>query len=133
MIKLFAFFRRWGVSILLMLAIVAFSSIPSKEMPYFSWADLIVKKGGHMLGYGLLALSYSYGLRGNNKQWWLSWLLAVLFAITDEIHQSSVPGRHSSIVDVCIDSIGAGLALLIKYVLYIPNLRSQKSLLLKDE
>lgn len=101
---------------MMMLVIFAFSSIPSKEMPNFSWADLIVKKGGHMLGYGVLALSYSYGLKGDQKQWWLSWLLAVLFSMTDEYHQSFVPGRHPSIVDVGIDSIGAGLALSIKYI-----------------
>jgi len=100
-----------------MLVIFAFSSIPSKEMPNFSWADLIVKKGGHMLGYGLLALSYAYGLRWDKKRWWLPWLLAILFAITDEIHQSFVPGRHPSILDVGIDGTGAGLALLITYIL----------------
>jgi len=70
-----------------------------------------------MLGYGLLALSYSYGLRWDRKRWWLPCLLAILFSITDEFHQSFVSGRHPSIVDVGIDSIGAGLALLLKYTL----------------
>jgi len=106
----------------MMIVIFAFSSIPSNEMPDFSWADLVVKKGGHVLGYGLLALSYFYGLREDNKRWWLPWLLAILFAITDEFHQSFVPGRHPSPVDVGIDSIGSGLALLVMYVLVKPSL-----------
>ena len=105
----------------MMLVIFAFSSIPSKMMPKFPWDDLIVKKGGHMLGYGLLALSYSYGLRWDKKRLCLAWLLAILFAITDEFHQSFVPGRNPSIVDVGIDSTGAGLALFILYILLKPN------------
>ena len=116
--------RKWGPSLFVMLVIFAFSSIPSKEMPNFSWADLIVKKGGHMLGYALLALSYAYGFRSDQKRWWLPWLLAILFSITDEFHQSFVPGRHPSVVDVGIDSTGAGLALLVVYGWLKPNLKT---------
>jgi VanZ family protein len=39
---------------------------------------------------------------------WLAWLLAVLYAATDELHQSLVPGRHPSPVDVLLfDNVGA--------------------------
>ena len=112
MVHIITFIRRWGPSIAMMLAIFVFSSLPSNKLPSFSGADVIVKKGGHMLGYGLLALSYSYGSGRDKKRWFLPWLLAVLYAITDEFHQSFVSGRHPSPVDVGIDGIGAGLALL---------------------
>jgi VanZ family protein len=38
--------------------------------------------------------------------------MAVLFALSDEFHQSFVRGRHSALRDVGIDSLGALLALL---------------------
>jgi VanZ family protein len=104
--------HRWLPALALMALIFAFSSIPSKEMPIFGFWDTIVKKGGHMLGYGLLALAYWYGLRFEKQRWWLALLLAVIYALTDEFHQSFVPGRNPSWVDAIIfDGGGAALAL----------------------
>ena len=51
-------------------------------------------------------------LRFDKRGWWLSLLLAALYAITDEFHQSFVPGRHSSWVDVLVfDGGGEVIAL----------------------
>ncbi|HEX7567921.1 MAG TPA: VanZ family protein [Anaerolineaceae bacterium] len=103
---------RWFPAIALMVVIFGFSSIPSQEMPSFGPWDLVVKKGSHMLGYGLLALAYWYDLRFDKRRWWLALLLAVLYAITDEFHQSFVPGRHPSWVDALVfDGGGAAIAL----------------------
>ena len=66
MSKVTSFLRRWGPALLMMAVIFAFSSTPSNKLPNFNWADLIVKKGGHALGYGLLALPYLHGLKGND-------------------------------------------------------------------
>ena len=43
-----------------------------------------------------------------------AWALAVavLYAITDELHQGFVAGRHASPVDVGIDATGALLAIV---------------------
>ena len=95
----------------MIVAIFAFSSIPQKEMPMFGGWDTIVKKGGHAFGYGLLALSFWRGFEWKKRLFWLPFLMAVLYACTDEFHQSFVPGRHSSPVDVGIDAIGASLLL----------------------
>jgi VanZ family protein len=85
-------------------------------MPNFGPTDLFVKKGGHMLGYGLLALAYWYGLRFEKRSWWLALLLAVVYAFSDEFHQSFVPGRHPSWVDaLVIDGSGASIALALVY------------------
>ncbi len=128
MFKFMVFLKRWGPAIVMMLAIFTFSATPSSELPSFAWADLIVKKGGHMIGYALLTLAYAYGLGWDRKRWWLPWLLAVMFAATDEFHQSFVPGRHPSPVDVGIDATGGGLGLLAWYGLIKPAGR-RKSLL----
>lgn len=66
-----------------------------------------------MLGYGLLALSCwrGLGLKPGNRA--AAWMMAFAYAITDEIHQSLVPGRHPSAWDVLIfDGLGALIALL---------------------
>ncbi len=92
----------------MMLAIFGFSSIPSSEMPNFGSSDLVVKKGGHVLGYGLLAVAYWAGLRFDKRRWWLALLFALIYAASDEYHQAFVPGRHPSWVDaLVIDGSGA--------------------------
>ena len=118
MSKVTSFLRRWGPALLMMAVIFAFSSTPSNKLPNFNWADLIVKKGGHALGYGLLALPYLHGLKGNDhgdrSRWfYIAWVMAVLYSATDEFHQSFVPGRHPALTDVVIDAIGAALMLLL--------------------
>lgn len=118
MSKITPFLRRWGLALLMMATIFSFSSIPSTEMPNFGLIDYLVKKSGHALGYGLLALSYLHGLKGDGRHVysrWLSlaWVLAVLFSATDEFHQSFVPGRHPAATDVLIDSLGAAVALFL--------------------
>lgn len=97
-----------------MLAIFVFSSQPSENLPDFNRADKIIKKGGHMLGYGLLALSYWHALGWDVKKRPLVWLFTVFYAITDEFHQSFVPGRNASVGDVLIfDNLGALISLWI--------------------
>jgi VanZ family protein len=108
-------FLRWFPAILIMAAIFLFSAQPSNELPNFQSWDAVVKKGGHMIGYGLLAVSYLYARHGQSgKSSVLAWLFAMLYALTDEYHQSFVAGRHSSIWDVLIfDNIGALIALYL--------------------
>ena len=67
-----------------------------------------------MLGYGLLALAYWRGLDLARGKEWLAWGLAICYAITDEIHQAFVPGRHPSAVDILLfDNLGAILGLIL--------------------
>jgi VanZ family protein len=103
---------RWLPAIALMIVIFLFSSRPSNELPNFGAWDYFVKKSAHAAGYGLLALSYLHALPKRN--YWLAWLLALLYSATDEFHQSFVPGRRPSIADVLVfDNFGALAALFI--------------------
>jgi len=105
-------FWKWIPALLMMGIIFWFSAHASADLPNFDWADAIVKKSGHVIGYALLAFSYWYALGMDKKKRWLAWLLAILYALTDEYHQSYVSGRHPSIWDVIIfDDLGALLSL----------------------
>lgn len=104
---------RWLPAILIMGAIFFFSSRSSAELPNFDVFDYFIKKTGHVIGYGLLAFSYHYAFdRRDRKSFYVAWLMAILYAFTDEYHQSFVGGRHPSFWDVMIfDNLGASLML----------------------
>ena len=105
-------FWNWIPALVTMMIIFWFSSRPADELPVFRWADTIIKKSGHMIGYAFLAHGYGYALGRDKNKRWLAWLLAILYALTDEFHQAFVSGRHPSIWDVIIfDNLGASLAL----------------------
>jgi VanZ family protein len=111
-------FLRWFPALMMMMGIFLISAQSASALPNFGGADGFVKKSGHVIGYAILASLYWRALtfRGNNR--WVAWLLAILYAITDEFHQSFVAGRHPSIWDVMIfDNLGAltSLWLLDRY------------------
>lgn len=79
------------------------------------WLDVVLKKGAHAALFGVLALLYLGVLQGDGppslRDRWLAFGLTVLYALSDEFHQSFVPGRTPSLRDVLIDGAGAALAL----------------------
>jgi len=107
---------RWLPALIMMGLIFMFSSLPTSRVPYFGQWDLLIKKGGHALGFGMLGLAYAYALPSRlsrGQRWVLSLLMVVLFALSDEFHQSFVEGRNSSPVDVLIDTAGAMIMLTL--------------------
>lgn len=110
-----------------MFVIFLLSSQPAETLPNLGWADSFFKKGGHMLGYGLLALTYWHGFGWDMRKRSFAWLLVVLYAATDEYHQSFVPGRHPSVWDVLVfDSLGAMFSLWVATV-YLKQKRPEES------
>jgi VanZ family protein len=104
---------RWLPAALMMLAIFLYSAGQALDMPQ-SGLRLLVNKSGHVIGYAMLALSYWRAFNFNTNKRWAAWLLAVLYAMTDEFHQSFVPGRYSSLFDVLVyDNLGACFAMLL--------------------
>ncbi|MGR3275844.1 VanZ family protein [Acaryochloris marina NIES-2412] len=77
--------------------------------------NFIVRKGAHLTEYAILTtLCFTMGTLEFQQPWKSVLPFAVLgsaiFAVTDEIHQSFVPNRGASPVDVLIDITGALLA-----------------------
>jgi VanZ family protein len=114
-----AWIRQWGPAVLLMSLIFIASATPGSDLPKFGHLDLIVKKGGHMTGYALLACAYLHALDRRRNATRIHVLsaafLALLYAASDEFHQRFTPGRTPSVHDVLVDLSGAaiGLAVLI--------------------
>ena len=76
----------------------------------------MIRKIGHMAVFGILARLLARGFTGSTLWSWkrtfyASLFLAFLYAGSDEYHQSFVPGRHASIIDMGIDTVGAWVAL----------------------
>jgi VanZ family protein len=123
----------WGPVVAAMLIMFIASAQPKYALPldsepvrvYFSgimpvfpglW-EVLVKKSAHVIAYGILALLLMRGV--------LEWRLllkrpiatgyaaslavagTVGYALIDEFHQSFVPGRHASGLDIGLDFIGA--------------------------
>jgi VanZ family protein len=99
----------------LIYALSAQPSLPEAPGPLI---DFILKKGAHMAGYAaLMALVWralAYGSRaarwGQSASLVIAWTVTVLYAISDEVHQTFVPGRSGRPRDVLIDACGALLA-----------------------
>ncbi len=77
--------------------------------------NFIVRKGAHLTEYAILTtLCFTMGTWGFQQPWKFVLPFAVLgsaiFAVTDEIHQSFVPNRGASPIDVMIDITGALIA-----------------------
>ena len=107
---------RWLPALIMMGLIFMFSSMPSGRLPSFGEWDLLIKKGGHAFGFGMLGLAYAYALPprlSRGQRWLISLLMVILFALSDEFHQSFVEGRNSSLVDVVIDTSGAIITLTL--------------------
>ena len=78
--------------------------------------QFITRKSAHFIGYMILGILAS-GLilyYGNiNKKYLLAFLICVIYAISDEIHQLFVPGRSGQVRDVLIDSAGSLLGIIL--------------------
>ncbi len=109
--------RRWLPPLGWMGLIFFLSAQPDLPQAPDPWLELLLKKGAHATVYGVLALLYLRAFRGNSavddRLRLLSCLLVVAYGASDEFHQSFVPQRHPSAVDVLIDASGAMLALLL--------------------
>ena len=80
-----------------------------------------VRKAAHMTEYailGLLSFAFYRGiLRKEKRQFLASLVTAAVYACTDEFHQYFVPGRSAEVRDVCIDTAGAAIGLLLLAIL----------------
>ena len=89
--------------------IFAFSAVPDLGTGLGGW-DLVLRKLAHATEYAILGALL---LRALGREL-PAFLAGVAYAVTDEVHQHFVEGRHASPIDVGLDGIGvaAGIYLL---------------------
>ena len=84
--------------------------------------DTLVRKNAHAFMYMVLAFLISNLFFVFNKQGKASIIyilfICLFYAVTDEFHQSFVPGRGSLVSDVLIDFGGALIGLAFYYLAY---------------
>jgi VanZ family protein len=124
-------------------------AVPSVSSSFVDVLDEVLRKAGHFLGYGILALLVFFALRNTNRDrlrrlglrpwgsylhdlWRLEWvviglLVTVVTAASDEIHQSFIPSRTGRWQDVVIDTCGAAVLQWILYRLILRRFKQQES------
>ena len=105
----------WVPPLALMAVIFFFSAQPSLSSG-LGWIDHVGRKVVHASEYALLCFLWWRALRTRMDRLTAlapAWAIAVIYAATDEYHQSFVSGRHATWVDVAIDSMGAALFVLL--------------------
>jgi VanZ family protein len=117
------------------------------------WAwqvNFVLRKTGHFMGYGILAVLVFLALRNTNRDrllsllprkwgttlhdlWRMQWVLlgmgvSIVTAALDEMHQSFLPSRTGRWQDVMLDTCGGIMlqVLLYFYSLWMLNRRRQR-------
>ena len=97
-----------------MALIFYFSAQPDLGTGLGAW-DTVLRKAAHMAEYGLLWFLWWRALDYARPA--LAVAITLVYAASDEFHQSFVEGRHGAWTDVAIDALGVGLAGLLIVVL----------------
>jgi VanZ family protein len=101
-------FSLWAPVVLWAVLIFALSSVPALATGLGTW-DTILRKGAHLTEYAILGMLLMRAL-GRELP---ALLVGLAYAVTDEIHQHFVRGRHASPFDVAFDATGLALGLLL--------------------
>jgi VanZ family protein len=101
----------WLPTILWMAFIFGFSAQPSLHASSVSWQDFLIKKSAHVTEYFILGLFLNFSLKNSTKlslrqRLLLLIIIGLVYAVSDEFHQTFIAGREGRIRDVLIDSLG---------------------------
>jgi VanZ family protein len=100
-------------------------------VPFLLWLDpamsyhtieaihMAFRKLGHLTEYAILSILLWHALRGTFTAFprrfiaCITFLVAAMFAASDEFHQSFVPTRTATVHDVFIDCVGVAIAIVV--------------------
>jgi VanZ family protein len=114
--------QAWLPVLIWLTVIFLFSSQPysgAVTERFFGTYNVPVRKLSHATEYAILFF-FSRRAFALSGQWWhgkaslLALILACFYALSDEWHQSFVPGRSASLSDAAIDAIGAVCACIVQ-------------------
>ena len=89
------------------------------SFPTFRLLHHVIRKCAHVTEYTLLSMLLYHSLNGNSEWRRRTALWTILitagYSLSDEFHQTFVPGRGPSLLDSGIDTVGACLGILVVY------------------
>ena len=106
----------WGPPAIWMALIFALSAQPELPTPHIAFIDQAAPVAFHFGEYAVLATLLLRALHEGlgpaaappaRRVWLVSLLLSLVYAVSDEYHQSFVAGRTASWFDLAIDGLGA--------------------------
>jgi VanZ family protein len=103
-----SFVRNWLPVVVWAAVIFALSAVPDLGTGLGGW-DLVLRKLAHATEYAILGalLVRASGRAG------VAFGLGVLYAVSDEVHQSFVTGRHGAPLDVAVDALGVAVGIAL--------------------
>jgi VanZ family protein len=102
-----------GAAVALMALIFVLSAQPDLSTGLGFW-DFLLRKLAHACVFGVLTLLWLRALGPlTARALPAAVAAALLYAVSDEYHQTFVDGRHGSPLDVAIDAIGVAAAVLL--------------------
>lgn len=95
--------------------IFTLSAQPTLPHVLSSLSDQLQDIIGHFAAYAVLGALLYWALTGvgASRPALFALQIALLYALSDEFHQSFVPGRNPDVFDVVTDLAGASIALLL--------------------
>ena len=88
--------------------------VDRNHMPHFNH---LLRKNAHFFSFLLLGALLTHaltaeGMKGRQCCCW-AFLMALTYAVTDEVHQAFIPGRGAQVRDVLIDGAGAAVGVFL--------------------
>lgn len=111
----------WAAAITYALLIFFLSSLSGSQTDrfyLFKNSDKVI----HIMVYAVLCLllnrAFFFTFKNSVKRYVpiIAIFISIVYAITDEFHQSFVPGRYASMDDIFADGIGAVISQIILYI-----------------
>ncbi len=111
----------WAAAITYALIIFLLSSLSGSQTDrfyLFKNSDKVI----HIMVYSVLCLllnrAFFFTFKNSVKRYVpiIAIFISIVYAITDEFHQSFVPGRYASMDDIFADGIGAVISQIILYI-----------------
>ncbi len=112
-----SFLYYWLPAVLWMGIIFALSSRTRVSVSEQYWSNFLFFKTLHVIEYAVLyALTIralAQGAKPTNNHYLKSAIITIIYAISDEVHQTFVPTRQGTLRDVFIDTLGVSVAYLL--------------------
>lgn len=96
---------------------------PEEQFEMTERYQFYIRKTAHFSAYTILAMLTGAAVcpHTEKKRYriGIAFIVSVLYAVSDEIHQKFVPGRSGELRDVLIDSAGVILGCVLLYLIFV--------------